>query len=87
MGERGLDTKVETFFVISKRNTFAQCRADTLLVLFSLNLIQGTVYSSVADPDPYDPYVFEPPGSGSGSISHRYGSGSFYHQATVVKKR
>jgi hypothetical protein len=33
------------------------------------------------DPDPLDPRVFEPPGSGSGSISQRYGSGSgsFYH--------
>jgi hypothetical protein len=32
--------------------------------------------SSVADPDPH---VFGPPGSGSGSISQRYGSGSLYH--------
>ncbi len=31
---------------------------------------------SVADPDPPDPHVFEPPGSESGSISQRYGSGS-----------
>jgi hypothetical protein len=36
------------------------------------------VLTSVADPDPKDPYVFGPPGSGS--ISQRYGSGSFYHQ-------
>ncbi len=28
------------------------------------------------DPDPTDPRVFGPPGSGSGSISHRYGSRS-----------
>jgi hypothetical protein len=36
-------------------------------------------YTSVADPDPSDPYVFGPPGSGS--IRQRYGSGSgsFYH--------
>jgi hypothetical protein len=42
--------------------------------------------SSVADPDPSDPYVFGPPGSGS--ISQRYGSGSrsFYHQAKIVRK-
>jgi hypothetical protein len=26
-----------------------------------------------------DPLVFGPPGSGSGSISQRYGSGSFYY--------
>ncbi len=37
--------------------------------------------SSVADPDsnpdPSDPYVFGPPGSGSGSL---------YHQAKIVRK-
>jgi hypothetical protein len=32
----------------------------------------GVVGGSVADPDPH---VFGPPGSGSGSISQRYGSG------------
>jgi hypothetical protein len=38
---------------------------------------EGTVsVSSVADPDPR---VFGPPGSGFGSMSQRYGSGSFYH--------
>ncbi len=47
--------------------------------------------SSVADPDPSDPYVFGPPGSGSGSgsISQRGmdpGSGYFYHQSKIVKK-
>jgi hypothetical protein len=45
--------------------------------------------NSVADPDPNpdpnpDPHVFEP--SGSGSISQRYGSGSFYHHAKIVRK-
>jgi hypothetical protein len=44
--------------------------------------------SSVADPDPSDPYFFGP--SGSGSVSQRYGarygSGSFYHQAKIVRK-
>jgi hypothetical protein len=38
----------------------------------------GSIFTSVADPDPSDPYVFGPPGSGS--ISKRHGS--FYHQAT-----
>ncbi len=48
--------------------------------------------TSVADPDPNpdpsDPSVFGPPGSGSGSISQRYGSrsGSFYNQAKIVRK-
>ncbi len=43
---------------------------------------------SVADPDsnpdPSDPYVFGPPGSGS--ISQRYRSGSIYHQAKKARK-
>ncbi len=43
--------------------------------------------SSVPDPggpEPPDPHVFGPPGSGS--ISQRYGSGSFYDQAKIVRK-
>jgi hypothetical protein len=38
----------------------------------------------VADPDPPDPHVFGSPGSGS--TSERYGSGSFYHHAKIVRK-
>ncbi len=38
---------------------------------------------SVPDPDPPDPHVFGPPGSGSGSTSQMYGSGSFYHHVTL----
>jgi hypothetical protein len=41
------------------------------------------VTGSVGDPDPSDPFVFVPPGSGS--ISQRYGSGSFYHPAKIVR--
>jgi len=37
-------------------------------------------------PDPPDPHVFGPPGSGSGFTSQRYGSGSFYHQAKKIRK-
>jgi hypothetical protein len=40
-----------------------------------------SVFCSVADPDPY---VFEPPGSGS--VSQRYGSKSFYHQVKIGRK-
>jgi hypothetical protein len=40
-------------------------------------------YSPDPNPDP-DPHVFGPPGSGS--ISQRYGSGSFFHQAIIVRK-
>jgi hypothetical protein len=38
------------------------------------------------NPVPSDPYVFGPPGSGFISYSQRYGSGSFYHQAKIVRK-
>ncbi len=36
-----------------------------------------------------DPYVFGPPGSGPDPFSQRYGSasGSFYHQAKIVRKK
>ncbi len=56
----------------------------------------GILFCSVPDPnpDPPDPRVFGPPGSGS--ISQRYGfrsgscsgsgSGSFYHSANIVRK-
>jgi hypothetical protein len=46
---------------------------------------KGVVGSSVADPDPY---VFGPPGSGTGSISQRYGSGSgsFCHKENKQEK-
>ncbi len=48
----------------------------------------GGIVASVTDPDPdpLDPDVFGPPGSGSGSISQRYGFGSFYHHAKIVRK-
>jgi hypothetical protein len=44
--------------------------------------------SSVLDPDPNppDPNVFGPPGSGSISQRCGSGSGSFYHQAKIVRK-
>ncbi len=44
--------------------------------------------TSVEDPDPY---VLGPPGSASGSVNHKYGSGSgsssrsFHHQAKIVR--
>ncbi len=48
--------------------------------------IPGFLKSGVADPDPPDPHVFGP--SGSGSTSQRYGSGSgsFDHHAKIVRK-
>jgi hypothetical protein len=44
------------------------------------------IFYSVADPDPSDPYVLGPPGSGSASQRYGSGSGSFYHQAKILGK-
>ncbi len=51
--------------------------------IYKTKLIFGTKKGSVADP-----YVFGPSGAGAGSASQRYGSGSgsFYHQAKLVRK-
>ncbi len=46
----------------------------------------GTISFSYMVNSVADPYVFGPPGSGSGSSSQRYGSGSFYYQAKIVRK-
>jgi hypothetical protein len=54
----------------------------TISLPIFLYLTAETPLSSVADPKPWDPYVLGPPGS----ISTMYGSGSFYHQAKVLRK-
>ncbi len=41
---------------------------------------------SVADPDPQDPYVFGPPGSGSIRAMYGSGSRSFYNQAKILRR-
>jgi hypothetical protein len=52
--------------------------------------LTSSVPDSNPNPDPPDPHVFGPPGSGP--IGQRYGSGSgsesgsFYHQAKIVRK-
>jgi hypothetical protein len=38
------------------------------------------------DPDPSDPYVLGPPGSGSIIQMYGSGSGSFYHQVKILRK-
>jgi hypothetical protein len=44
--------------------------------------------SSVPNPDPWDPYVFRPPGSASGSIIYLYGSGSgSLHQQAKTRRK
>ncbi len=48
--------------------------------------VEGSVADPDPNPDPSDPFEIGPPGSGSGSINQRCGSGSFYHQAKIVRK-
>jgi hypothetical protein len=67
---------------------YRQARAYTR-AFFSTSRHRWPVFADPdPDPDPSDPHVFGPPGSGSGSISQRYGSGSgsFYHQVKIVRK-
>jgi hypothetical protein len=45
---------------------------------------ENTTSNSVAHPDPSDPHVFGPPGSGS--VSQRYGSGSVPDPSIVKQK-
>ncbi len=46
----------------------------------------ANTHSKDLDLDSSDPFVFGPPGSGSGLVSQRCGSGSFYHQEKKVRK-
>ncbi len=66
-------------------------------VFFCFNILLGEdfeprygiffiVLTSVADPNPQDPYAFGPPGSGSNSTRSVSGSGSFYNRAKIVRK-
>ncbi len=52
--------------------------------VFRIRIHRIHMFLGLPDPDPPDPHVFGPPGSGS--TSQRYGSGSFYHQAKIVRK-
>ncbi len=61
-------------------------RTARVLLTESRSGLKNSKGTSVADPDPSDPYVSGPPGSGSGSIGQRFGSGSFYNQAKIVRK-
>ncbi len=54
-----------------------------------LKTLKNVPTVSVVDPNPHpDPYNFGPPGSASGSVSRKCGSGSEYlhHQAKLVRK-
>ncbi len=57
-----------------------QLLMDLLRAHRKLDELEASLVGSVPDPNPDpDPHVFGPQGSGSGSISQMYGSGSFYH--------
>jgi hypothetical protein len=74
------NTEHKIFF--SVHYTFCSCVIQVLSMYESL---YGTHLKPVLDP-----CVFGPPGSASGSVSHKYGSGSgsgsFHHQAKIVRK-
>ncbi len=57
-------------------------------VTFGSNIPVRIISVTNTDPDPYDPYVFGPPGSGP--VITRYGSESlsrsFYQQAKIGRK-
>ncbi len=82
----------------SEEISCAECSCHWSSLNLYFNIVDRHVLCSVADPDPNpdppDPHVFGPPGSGPGSISQRYGSGScsgsgsvsFYHLANLERK-
>jgi len=84
------------------RNTGSRVRIQTLSATFEITTVLYIFLpASVADPnpDPSVPYVFGPPGTGSGSICQKLGSGfasgfgsasgyrsgSIYHQAKIIR--
>jgi hypothetical protein len=79
----------KTFGIHDTAGFFSLCRSQCALFLEPGQMFL-TKETSVPDPDPPDPRVFGPPGSGS--TSQRYGSGSgagsgsFCHQAKIVRK-
>jgi len=62
------------------------CVECTLLFIANPNNEKISFAGLNPDPDPPDPHVLGPLGYGSQSISQRYGSGSFYHHAKIVRK-
>jgi hypothetical protein len=56
-------------------------RAKVYYTFYILHALFAAAICILEDPDPY---VFVPPGSGF--VGQRYGSGSFYQQAKIVRK-
>ncbi len=72
------------------RNTYINCpqvhecenlETERYNSVLEITRPRGSVADSDQNPDPLDPNIFGPPGSGSGCSSQRYGSGSLNHQA------
>ncbi len=90
-------TKAKKFFLVlmtggSQPLPQVLCGFTKVLPVLHHPIPYFMVKTSVADPDPnpdpLDPYVFGPLGSGYISQTQRYGSGSgsFHHQAKIVRK-
>jgi hypothetical protein len=77
--------KIRTIYC-KKENTIKEtrCSKAPLIHYCTLSTPETNVTDPDPNPDPPDPHVFGPPGSGS--TSQRYGSGSFYHHAKIVRK-
>jgi hypothetical protein len=58
------------YVVRDTETTYSICKINRLLHSNKLEYLVFLVASSVADPDPPDPHVFGPPGSGSTSLSN-----------------
>jgi hypothetical protein len=66
---------------ISKEFFYKNNSTEKKILPWPTKTFGDVLAGSVADPDPH---VFGPPGSGP--ISQRYGSGSFYHHVKIVRK-
>ncbi len=68
------------------QDVFCKSQWGHFLSLTMMKKQTNIVKISVPDPDPPDPRVFCPPGSGSTSQRYGSGSGSFYHHAKIIRK-
>ncbi len=78
IGDLGLGILWWNLILKSLNGLIKFTRTDSKFRVAKTSFSTNFVISSVAYPNPDlpDPHVFGPPGSGSGSISQRYGSGS-----------
>ncbi len=65
----------------SKDRELKRRRGNSMNTLIGSKVLKTPWFLSVPDPE-----VYEHPGSGAGSDSRMYGSGSFHHQAKIVRK-